>query len=240
LLCLLHRETASAEEFEELVQRLLAANSGFSWQDFADFLSSIISRRRITAQQLQQQQGEEGARQQSKLQQDTESEQEQEQEQVPQKGEQQLAVLGVPAASAAERPADGPEQNAAAAAPNQHVGLQLQLMHCAFDLQRAASVLQQVQQAYIAAAAHNAAWCEKNNCRSNSITGRAAEPSAAVAAAAALSSMTSGCSHSSMCSAAALPAWVQDGGCLVESALRMVHQMKQLCKSLQRRTADSA
>jgi hypothetical protein len=50
------RETADAEEFEELVQQMLQADSGFSWQDFADFLATIVNRRLATARKLQQQQ----------------------------------------------------------------------------------------------------------------------------------------------------------------------------------------
>ncbi|KAF6256835.1 hypothetical protein COO60DRAFT_1656529 [Scenedesmus sp. NREL 46B-D3] len=100
------RATAGAEEFEELVQRLLAANSGFSWQDFAELLCTIISRRLQAAQQLQQRQSGQAQQQRAE--------------------DQQTAV-----------------QQGEAAAEAATLQLQLQTMHCALDLHRAAAVLQQ-------------------------------------------------------------------------------------------------
>eukprot|EP00775_Hariotina_reticulata_P001673 gene1673-2016_t len=48
------REAATPAEFEELVQKMLAANSGFSFEDFARFLSTIIKRAATVLQQVQQ------------------------------------------------------------------------------------------------------------------------------------------------------------------------------------------
>lgn len=47
-----YRSTATASEFEGLVQRMLAANSGFGFAQFADLLGTIIGRRADTARQL--------------------------------------------------------------------------------------------------------------------------------------------------------------------------------------------
>jgi hypothetical protein len=128
---LTHRDTASPAEFEDLVQRMLAANSGFDFEQFAALLATIMQRRLAALQQQQQQQ----------------------------------------------------ERGAGAETSEQHRAL-----HTLLDLQRATSVLEQVRDAAVAAAARNDA-----------------------AAARCIKQPVAGCDGS-----AGVPAWVHDAECMVQ------------------------
>jgi septal ring factor EnvC (AmiA/AmiB activator) len=98
---------------------MLAANSGFDFRGFADFVMLIAQRRLESVQQQQQQQKQQEHKQQGE-----------------QQEEQQLQQ-------------------------QQQWHDELQSLQLAFHLTRAAHVLQQIQQAVAAAAAYNAAWCER-------------------------------------------------------------------------------
>jgi hypothetical protein len=238
-----YRETASAEEFEELVQRLLAANSGFSWQHFADFLTTIINRRLATARQQQQQvQRSVEPRQQDEEQQHaTQHEghvQQQHQQGLRQKvcrpADAGAAGTGTTAggltsstAAAADDSERRPAQTAAAAdcALHTQMQMQVQMLHCALDLQRAGSVLQQVQQAYVAAAAHNTAWCDKHS-SSRQFAGQQQHGQQA-----SVTSISS-CSpiRQTGDGGAALPAWLLDAAGLARLALQVAEQLQLLCE----------
>jgi hypothetical protein len=235
------RETASAEEFEELVQRLLAADCGFSWQDFSEFLSTIIYRRLATARQLQQQQQfaeghQQDEEQQHAAQHDGDLQQRRQQEvcRPADAGVGTATTAGSLTSGAAAAAGCSECESAQMAAAKCLLGLQLQMLHCALDLQRAATLLQQVQQAYAAAAAHNAAWCAKNNSSSNDsssswqLRGRQQHGQQASENSVSSCSATAG---KAVDGVGALPAWVVDAGGLACSALHVVEQLKQLCHS---------
>jgi septal ring factor EnvC (AmiA/AmiB activator) len=104
---------------------MLAANSGFDFRGFADFVMLIAQRRLESVQQQQQQQKQQEHKQQEHKQQGEQQEEQQLQQQ------------------------------------QQWRDSELQSLQLAFHLTRAAHVLQQIQQAVAAAAAYNAAWCER-------------------------------------------------------------------------------
>jgi hypothetical protein len=322
--CLHCRETADAEEFEDLVQQMLQADSGFSWQDFADFLTTIINRRLATARKLQQQQQQcvdgqlQDEEQQQVAQRDADNElqqqqqcveghqqdeeqqdaaqhdgylQQQQQQQLQQQQQQCVAghQQGEEHQDAAQYEWDVQQQQqqlqqqqqdevchptAADAGPGvtttvdsltcaaAAVGCseyqsaqtaemefrlesQLQMLHCALDLQRAATGLQQVQQAYAAGAAHNAAWCAKHNSSSNGSSSRwlsrlAGQQQQQQHGQQARESSESNCNATAVQAAdgvGALPAWVVDAGDLAQVALQEVEQLKQRCESVQRSPA---
>lgn len=131
----MNRETATAEEFEGLVQKLLAANSGFDFEQMADLLTIIVSRRMRTVEQLLQQQERgqlaAGAADAQQLQ-------------------QRAEVVTAAVVSTPELESCSTEERT-----------QIQLLHCALDLKRASDVLQELQHAYVAALERNQAWCLK-------------------------------------------------------------------------------
>lgn len=212
------------------MQRLLAANSGFSWQDFAEFLSTIISRRLDSALQLQQQQHEQ---QQDEAHKHSLQRCAMTQQQQQQGANHQPVAGGADASAAGDLPAGAVSCAMEQHATTESVQLQLQLMHCAFDLQRAAAVLQQVQQAFAEATAHNAAWCERHSSSGRNsqrlLAGKqCVQPAVAVSS---CCSMPTRQSVDDTC-ITALPAWVQEAGRLVQSAMGVAGQLKQLCVPL--------
>lgn len=91
---------------------------------------------------------------------------------------------------------------------------QLQLLHCALDLARASSVLQQVRDAYVTAAAHNVAWWQKHIARK--------QPAGLMN-----NSADSG-SSSGQVQHLELPGWVQVAEELLQVSSRTVTQLRML------------
>lgn len=173
LLSRLHRDTASPQEVEELVQKMLAANSGFDFAGFAAFVLCIVRRRLRTVQSLLEQ---------------PVLLQEQQQPHLQPPPLPQLQMLTAPLS-----------ELWGSVGGEAEVRLQL-----AFDLTRAANVLQLLLDAMQRAAERNAAWFVKAGGSRASVNGVATATAAG---------------------AVQLPAWVHEVAEAVGAAQAAVQQL---------------